>query len=341
MEKFFDAHTHVQFAAYDDDREKVISRAKDDGVRFINIGTQKDTSRRAVELAERHKGVFAAVGLHPVHTGKSYHDADELGLPVRSSPSGSRGPFRLQTENSSSKYSPSIPSSEVLDFRSKNPRDIQAPTSDRQSGGGEWAKGFTSRGEVFDAAYYRELALHPKTLAIGECGLDYFHFSDNESRDEQIKKQKDAFLAQIALAAEIKKPLMIHCREAFTELINILRSASLPENPGIIHFFTGTVSEAQELLNLGFSFTFGGAITFPPRKRETENYYHGLIRMIPAEKIFSETDAPYVAPVPHRGKRNEPAFVVDVVKKLAELKNVSVDEMAAQIRENVKRVFMI
>ena len=284
--QFFDAHTHVQFSAYDADREDVILRAKDAGVRFINIGTQKDTSRRAVELAERNEGVFAAVGLHPVHAGKSYHDADELG-------------------------------------------------------GGEAAKGFTSRGEVFDAMYYRELALRPKTLAIGECGLDYFHFSDNESRGEQIRKQKDAFLAQMALAAEVQKPLMIHCREAFPELINIFRSTSLPENPGIIHFFTGTVHEARELLDLGFSFTFGGAITFPPRKGEGENYYHGLIRMVPAENILSETDAPYVAPVPHRGKRNEPAFVMDVVKKLAELKDVSTDEMAAQIRENVKRIFRI
>jgi TatD DNase family protein len=286
---FLDAHTHVQFAAYDTDREAVISRAKDAGVRFVNVGTQKDTSRRAVELAEQHDGVFATIGLHPVHTSKSYHDADELG-------------------------------------------------------GGETVKGFASRSEVFDEAYYRELALHPKTVAIGECGLDYFHFNENERRGTQIKKQKAAFLAQIALAGEIKKPLMIHCREAFGDLIDMLianRRSLITLSPGIIHFFTGTVPEAQELLDLGFLFTFGGAITFPPRKGETENYYHGLIRMIPIEKILSETDAPYVAPVPHRGKRNEPAFVIEVVKKLAELKNVSVDEMATQIRENAERIFGI
>jgi TatD DNase family protein len=283
---FFDVHAHVQFAAYDADREEVTARAARADVRFINIGTQKDTSRYAVELAEQNGGIFAAIGLHPVHTSRSFHDADELG-------------------------------------------------------GGDAAKGFTSRGEVFDPAYYRELALRPKTVAIGECGLDYFHFNEDESRETQIQKQKDAFLAQIALATEVKKPLMIHCREAFSDLIEILKNpdSGLRRNDNIIHFFTGTVDEARALLDLGFSFTFGGAITFPPRKGQTENQYHGLIRMIPIEKILSETDAPYVAPMPHRGKRNEPAFVIEVVKKLAELKNISTDRMAAQIRENAKRIF--
>jgi len=285
MQDFFDAHTHVQFAAYDADREAVILRARDAGVRFVNVGTQKDTSRRAVELAEQHEGVYAAIGLHPVHTSRSFHDADELG-------------------------------------------------------GGDAAKSFTSRGEVFDTAYYRGLALRPLTVAIGECGLDYFHFHDGESRETQIQKQKDAFLAQIELAEEIKKPLMIHCREAFGDLIEMLiaHRQSLAV-PGIIHFFTGTVSEMEKLLDMGFSFTFGGAITFPPRKGEAENQYHELIRKIPIDRILSETDAPYVAPAAYRGKRNEPAYVIETVKKLAELKKVSVDKMAAQIRENAKRVF--
>jgi TatD DNase family protein len=289
MQEFFDAHTHVQFSAYDADRDAVVQRAKDAGVRFVNIGTQKDTSRRAVELAERNEGVFAAVGLHPVHASRSFHDADELG-------------------------------------------------------GGEAAKGFASRGEIFDEAYYRELALRPKTLAIGECGLDYFRFNEDESRETQVQKQKDAFLAQIMLAVEVKKPLMIHCREAFPDLISILRSELAirnSKNPGIIHFFTGTVAEAQELLDLGFSFTFGGAITFPPRKGKSAGDYDEVIHLIPADRILSETDAPYVAPAAYRGKRNEPAYVIEVVKKLAELKNVSVGEMALQIRDNAKKVFGI
>ncbi|MGB7957390.1 MAG: TatD family hydrolase [Minisyncoccia bacterium] len=284
---FFDAHTHVQFAAYDADREAVILRARAAGVRFVNVGTQKDTSRRAVDLAERYDGVYAAIGLHPVHTSKSFHDADEL-------------------------------------------------DADQDN------KGFTSRGEIFDVNYYRELALHQKTVAIGECGLDYFHFNENEDRDTQIQKQKDAFLAQIALAGEVKKPLMIHCREAFPDLISILHSSSSilhPQNPGIIHFFSGSADDMRSLLDLGFSFTFGGAITFPPRKKEMENQYHGLVLAIPADRILSETDAPYVAPALYRGKRNEPAYVIEVVKKLAELKNISMDEMKLQIRQNAARIF--
>ena len=286
---FFDAHTHVQFGAFDEDRDAVIARAKDAGVRFVNAGTQKDTSRNAVELAERNEGVYAAIGLHPVHTGKSYHDADELG-------------------------------------------------------GGEAARGFTSRGEIFDTDYYRALALNPKTVAIGECGLDYFHFSEDEGRDAQIKKQKDAFLAQIALAADVQKPLMIHCRAAFPELIEILGAHTdllAAAGSGIIHFFTGTISDTHTLLDLGFSFTFGGAITFPPRKGETENQYHALVREIPVEKILSETDAPYVAPAVYRGKRNEPAYVIEVVKKLAELKGISLEAMADQIGQNARRIFKI
>ncbi len=286
---FFDVHAHVQFAAYDADREAVVLRARDAGVRFINVGTQKDTSRRAVELAERYEGVYAAIGLHPVHTARSFHDADELG-------------------------------------------------------GGEMTQGFVSRGEIFDINYYRELALHLKTVAIGECGLDYFHFNEDEPREMQIKKQKDAFLAQIALATEVKKPLMIHCREAFDDLISVLRSSPLAlfsRDPGIIHFFTGSVDDMSNLLNLGFSFTFGGAITFPPRKGEAENHYHELIRQIPLNRILSETDAPYVAPALYRGKRNEPAYITEIVKKLAELKNVSMDKTASQVRENAKRIFGI
>lgn len=284
MRELFDAHTHAQFAIYDADREAVILRANEAGVRFVNVGTQRDTSRCAVDLAERYSGIFATVGLHPVHTSRSFHDTDELG--------------------------------------------------------GD-AKEFTTHGEIFDMAYYRELALRSKTIAIGECGLDYFRFNNNESKDTQIHKQKSAFLAQIALAGEVKKPLMIHCREAFKDLIDILvvHHTSQVTNPGVIHFFTGSIDEARTLLDLGYSFTFGGAITFPPRKEKFIGDYDEIVRSIPLDRILSETDAPYVAPVPYRGKRNEPAYVVEVVKKLAVLKNVSIDEMASRIRENAKRIF--
>ncbi len=287
--KFFDAHAHVQFSAYDADREAVIQRAQEAGVAMINVGTQKDMSAAAVALAERHEGLYAAVALHPIHTSRSYHDANELG-------------------------------------------------------GGEVAKAFTSRGEIFDPEIYRTLALHPKTVAIGECGLDYFHFDDDEPREAQIEKQKAAFLAQIKLVNEVKKPLMIHCREAFADMIAMLRehrALLLPENPGVIHFFTGTKEDAHALLDLGFSFTFGGAVTFAPRKGQAESAYDDVIKMIPPENILSETDAPYVAPAAYRGKRNEPAYIPEVVKRLAELKGMEAAAMAAQILKNAERVFKI
>lgn len=275
--KFFDAHTHVQFAAYSSDHRDVIERALSSGVGMVNVGTQKDTSRRAVELARGYDHVYATVGLHPIHTSKSYHDAQELG--------------------------------DALE-----------------------AKGFTSRGEEFDYDYYKKLALDLKVVAIGECGFDYFRIEGDKA--EAKKRQEEAFIKQVELAHEIQKPLMIHCRNAFSDLIQALSSKSsiLNSPPGIIHFFSGTTGDAKQLLEMGFSFTFGGVITFA-------RDYDEIIKMIPLDRILSETDAPYVTPVPHRGKRNEPAYVIEVVKKLAELKDVSVDEMAERILDNVRRVF--
>jgi len=283
---FFDAHTHVQFSAYNDDRDDVMRRALASDVWMMNVGTQRDTSKAAVELAGQYEGAFAAVALHPVHTSRSFHDAQELG-------------------------------------------------------GGESAHPFTSRGEVFDVAYYRDLAKHPKVLAIGECGLDYFHFNDDEPESAQIERQKSAFLAHIELAKEIKKPLMIHCRNAFNDVLEMVAPHVSDLKPGIIHFFTGTPEDARRFLDFGFSFTFGGVVTFPPRKGRAEGDYDETIRQIPIDRILSETDAPYVAPALYRGKRNEPMYVIETVKRLAALKNVSLEEMKEQIWKNAKRILGI
>ena len=293
--KFFDAHTHMQFPAYDADRDEVLARAREAGVWMINVGTQLDTSRAAVELAERGgAGIFAAVGLHPMHTAASHHDENELG------------------------------------------------TDDA-------AKAFTSRGETFDFDRYREMALHPKVLAIGECGLDYFHLDFAEPREAVIAKQKEVFEAQIELALEVKKPLMIHCRDAFADLIEVLKKyeKKFDTAPGVIHFFTGTPDDARALLALGFSFTFGGAVTFPPRKNKENptaapvGTYDEVAKLIPADRILSETDAPYVAPNSRRGKRNEPSFIPEVIEKLAQLKELSPEVMKRQIWENAQRIFKI
>ena len=166
-------------------------------------------------------------------------------------------------------------------------------------------------------------------VAIGECGLDYYRLTPGTK-----KKQKEVFEKQIELAQEIKKPLMIHCREAFADLIAILRVSRLTlPAPGIVHFFSGTKEDAAKLMELGFSFSFGGVITFA---RE----YEKLIKYIPLEKILLETDAPYVAPVPQRGQRNEPAYVSEVAQKIAKIKNLDLEEIADKTFENASRIFL-
>jgi len=279
---YFDAHTHVQFAAYDEDRDEVIGRALKSGVGMINVGTERNTSRAAVELAQKYKNIYATVGLHPTHTSESYHDPKELGSPPL--------------------------------------------TNSRES---------VSGGEKFDYEFYKKLAGDNRVVAIGECGFDLFR-TGSGMRQEAVEKQKQAFIKQIELAHEVKKPLMIHCRSAFKELIDTLVASRnlLLTDPGIIHFFSGTESDARILLEMGFYFTFGGVITFA-------RDYDEIVKIIPLDRILSETDAPYVTPAPHRGKRNEPAYVIEVVKKLAELKNISVEKLAEHILKNVGEVFGI
>ena len=273
---FFDAHTHVQFAAFEKDYKEIIERALNQGVNLVNVGTQKDTSRKAIELAHEFEGVWAVVGLHPIHTNKSYHDSQELG-------------------------------------------------GDKE---------FTSRGEEFDHEFYKKLALDPKVVAIGECGLDYFRIKNNELGIKD--KQKEVFIKQIELAKEVGKPLMIHCREAFQDLIEVLRTqvSLLNTPPGIIHFFSGKKDEAKILLEMGFYFTFGGVITFT-------HDYDEIVKIVPLDRILSETDAPYVTPVPYRGKRNEPSYVIEVVKKLAEIKEVSLGEITDQVFQNTVKIFSL
>ncbi|RME59795.1 TatD family deoxyribonuclease [Candidatus Parcubacteria bacterium] len=274
---YLDAHTHVQFAAFRDDWERVIARAEEENVWIVNVGTQRETSRRAVAIAEHYpKGVYAAVGLHPIHTEKSYHDVKELGAD-------------------------------------------------------EEGKAFTSRGEEWDRAFYRELALHFKVVAIGECGFDFYRQGTHTK-----EKQEAAFLGQIELAREVRKPLMIHCRQAYPALLAVLHAekAQLNDPPGIVHFFSGSREEARQLAEMGFYFTFGGVLTFT-------NDYDDVVRYLPLDRILSETDAPYVAPVPYRGKRNEPSYVRHVVVRLAELRGISAEEMRQRIWENAQRVFRL
>ncbi len=197
---------------------------------------------------------------------------------------------------------------------------------------GDAAKAFTSRGEDFDVSFYGRLARSDKVVGIGECGLDYYRLTE-----ETKPKQAAAFEAQINLAHELNLPLVIHCRDAFADLFAILktnRHLLKTDFPGISHFFTGTEADAQELMNLGFFFSFGGVLTF------TQDY-DGIVQYIGLKRILLETDAPYVAPEPHRGKRNEPVYVKYVAERLAAILGTGLDEVAEVTTANTRKVFSI
>jgi len=177
----------------------------------------------------------------------------------------------------------------------------------------------------------RELLKHPKVIAMGEIGLDYHY--DHSPRDVQ----RDIFLKQMLIAGEARKPIVIHTREAWEDTIALLEVYWRPYGlGGIMHCFSGGPPQAALCLDLGFHLSFGGIITFPKASEVQE-----AARQTPADRILVETDAPYLAPVPHRGKRNEPAFIAQTARKLAELRGVTPEEIARTTTENFQRLCKI
>jgi TatD DNase family protein len=268
--KLIDVHAHLNFAAFDEDRDLVIKRTLAEGVWCVNVGTQAATARQAIEIARKYEGMFAAVGWHPIHVGNTVHDAEEGG------------------------------------------------------GAGE-----------FNYDEMRELASDPKVVAIGECGLDYFRIKNNELGVKE--KQKEVFKRHIELALELDKPLIIHCREAYDDVYEILNSYFLIHDSklrGDLHFFAGDWQTAKKFLDLGFYLSFTGVITFA-------RDYDEVAQKMPINRLMVETDAPYVAPAPYRGKRNEPLFVSEVVKKIAELRGLTYDDVATATINNARELFKI
>lgn len=277
--KYIDAHAHMNFAAYNEDRDEVIKRALDNDVWMINVGTKEKTSKFTVDLANKYdEGVYAIIGLHPVHTNKSFHDKDEIG---------------------------------------------------------EEGTPFTSSDEVFNKAFYGELVKDPKVVGIGETGLDYFRpeGDEKEYKDRQVK----AFTSQIELALENDLPLMIHCRDAYIDTLEILESYKKDVGDklrGDFHFFSGNLDETKRILDLGFTVSFTGVITFT-------SDYDELVRYVPIDRILSETDCPYVTPKPYRGQRNEPLYVREVAKKIAEIKGLDKEETRNKLIDNIAKLFNI
>jgi TatD DNase family protein len=179
----------------------------------------------------------------------------------------------------------------------------------------------------FDEGHLSDLTQHPKVIAIGEIGLDYhYDFSPREV-------QKAVFIKQMEIAAGAKKPIVIHTREAWDDTISTIREHWDTSLGGIMHCFSGTPEQAQQALDLGFYLSFGGIVTFPKPLDIQES-----ARITPDDRLLVETDAPYLAPVPKRGKRNEPAFMIETVRKLAQLRGVPEQAIADSTTANFHRL---
>jgi TatD DNase family protein len=282
MPKYIDIHCHVNFKTFKEDGDEVIRRALNNDTWLFNVGSQYTTSKRAVEIAYKYpEGVYAVVGLHPIHLEESFHDEDEVG-----------------------------------------------------------GEGFMSRAEVFDKQKYLELAKDPKVVAIGECGLDYYHMDE-----KSIEKQKEVFIEQIEFANEVGKPLMLHLRNnpeetsrnVYFDAYELLKKYAKVKS--VSHFFAGNVEDMKRFVELGVYISFAGPITYKPNLKIAD--YEAVIKETPLEMILTDTDSPYVAPVPYRGKRNEPVYVREIVKKIAEIKNLPESDVAKAIFLNAQKLFGI
>ncbi len=272
-----DSHAHLDFKEFNRDREDAIKRFFAlGGEKIINVGCDLASSVRSVELASRHKNIFASIGVHP-------HDAEKLD-----------------------------------------------------------EAGLEKLGE---------LVLNKKVVAVGEIGLDYFRPPAGGLLKEV---QINTFNAQLDLAKKHKKPVIIHCRDAYVEMLEILKTfKGDPVSPkGVMHCFLGSWPIAEELLKLGFYLGFTGAITYQkkssfvsapatPKFKLGEPEIFNVVRNTPLDRILIETDCPYLAPVPHRGERNEPSFVRHVAEKIAEIKGVSVEEIEKATSKNAEKLFGI
>lgn len=273
--KLIDTHSHLNFQAFRQDHDQVVERSLEEETWMINVGTQFETSRRAVEMAEEYSdGVYAAIGLHPIHLFEHRVDEEETS--------------------------------------------------------------FNARGEELNADSYKELLLRSaKVVAIGEFGLDYFRMPPNEDPAVVKKVQEEVVKQHLILAEETDKPAMIHCRDAYDDLARVIEEVNY-KGPGEIHSFTGTWEQAKMFLNLGFYVALNGIITFDKTGRSEE-----VAKNLPLESMILETDAPYLTPVPHRGKRNEPSYVKFVAQKIADWKDIDVEEVEQVTTENARKLFKI
>lgn len=259
-----DAHCHLNFQAFAEDVEEVVKRAKNKKIEIINVGTALDSSKTAIELAEKYPGLYATVGIHP-------HHADKL-----------------------------------------------------EQG---WEDEF------------EKLAKHPRVVAIGETGIDYFRYESNGVTEQNL--QRELFVKQIDIANKLNLPLMIHNRQAGKDILEVLKEnkSLLKNSPGLFHCFSGDVDFLKKILDLGFYIGFDGNITYPGIAKGETTALLDLVKYTPIDRIITETDSPYLTPIPHRGKRNEPSYVEFVVNLIAKIKDLSKEEVIEKTSKNANVLF--
>lgn len=260
---FVDSHCHIDGEQFNSDREEVISRAKEAGVKTMLVvgtgdATEFDNFQRVVQLAESHENIYCSIGVHP-HDAKTFGKAEE----------------------------------EKLINLAK---------------------------------------LSKKVIGWGEIGLDYYY--DHSPRDVQ----REVFIRQIRIANELELPIIIHSRDADDETVEILQNeCNYPEfRGGIMHCFGGTPEMAEQILKLNFMISFAGNVTF----KKAENLRDSA-KIVPLERLLIETDCPYLTPVPFRGKRNEPMYVVETAKFLADFYGVELEVLAEKTTNNFYKFFQL
>jgi len=193
---------------------------------------------------------------------------------------------------------------------------------------------FKTKDEIFDYDQYKELAKSKKVVAIGEIGMDYWYKPKTNIKLEEFKnKQKEVFLKQLELAKDLNLPVILHCRVAHNDMLQVLKEFNWPELKGTMHCFTGTWQEAQEYLKLGFYLGINGIVF----KMDLEE----VIEKAPLDKILLETDCPYLVPSQAGSQRNEPIYLEYIIKKIAEVKKLSVKEIEDATTANAKKLFGI
>lgn len=299
----YDIHTHLYWQSYDEDREAVLARAKAAGIeKMIVVGCTPDESRQAVELAHQYPALFASVGIHP-------HWFNELGIRNQESIS------QDEIHNSVLVIPPAI-----MGEMTQNISDL------------------------------REITNQPKVIAIGECGLDYFsHDSTQVISEEQRAFQREGFRQQIALAEKLALPLIIHTRpsngsmDAYEDMLAIMKvKGSELLKACILHCYMGDTEITKKFLEIpNLYFSFAGNITYPVKKVfiGSKDDLGETVKLVPLERILAETDCPFLSPQAHRGERNEPAFVMEVARKVAEIKQQDIAEITKKIEENSQRIF--